>query len=411
MNHSIPIRARQLACGLALAVVSTLSQAAPEVSRHVVLFERSLPGMEIADTLAGFPEARVERVWDTAINGALVTGLSASDAKVLARLPGVRSVAPDTVTILDRLPPQTLAKAVQLDPPHGLDRIDQRGPTLDQRYHYPDLSATRHVATVYVLDSGLLASHADFRVAPDARTTRAEFVFNAFANDPGIDDTGHGTHVAGIIAGNRYGVAKYAHVKGLRVCRQGLCPESALLSGLDWVARNHLAPAVVNLSIDLKFKSQAVADAINALHARGIFVVSAAGNSAVNTCADTQGVPYPANAATGNHVVAATESDRLWSRFGTGSGYGPCIFMSAPGVAIPSTAANGGSEARTGTSQATPHVAGVAALILQVAPKLSPDEVAQEILRRATGPLPNFWDGSLDVGHTTPNRLLYSLPN
>jgi serine protease len=411
MTHPIPNRAGALICGLALAVVSTLSYAASDSLGHVVLFERSRSSVEIADTLAGFPEARVERVWSTAINGALVTGLSPADAKSLARMPGVRSVARDSTTLLERLPPQALAKEAQIDPPHGLDRIDQRGPALDQRYHYPDLSNTRHATTVYVLDSGLLASHSDFRLSPLGRRSRAEFVFNAFANDPGIDDSGHGTHVAGIIAGNRYGVAKHANVKGLRVCRQNLCPESALLSGLDWVAQNHLAPAVVNMSIDLKFKSQAVADAINALYARGIFVVSAAGNSAMNACTDTQGLPYPANVATGNHVVAATESDRLWSRFGTGSGYGPCIFMSAPGVAIPSTAANGGSEARTGTSQATPHVAGVAALILQASPKLSADEVAQEIVRRATGPLPNFWDGSLDAGHTTPNRLLYSLPN
>lgn len=396
---------------LVTAITTQLCHAAPAVQGHIVVFERDVSRARVVDAFAQFPAARVERAWDQAINGVLVTGLSTSDIDTVRGLHGVRTIAPDTAAQLENLPAPSPSKSVQVNPPLGLDRIDQRGPVLDAQYHYPDLSSTKYRATVYVLDSGLFAAHEDFSGPPSARDPRAQLVYSAFPGDPSVDDTGHGTHVAGIIAGTRYGVAKQSLVKGLRVCKQTRCQESDLLSGLDWVASHYRAPAVVNMSIDLKYRSAAVADAIQTLHGLGIFVVSAAGNSPVNACTDPNGVAYPANVAPGNHVIAASDRDRLWASFGVGTGYGPCIFISAPGVGIRSAAPDGGSAGYSGTSQATPHVAGVAALIMQAAPNLTPDQVAAEILRRATQPLPNFWNGSQDFGHTTPNRLLYALPN
>jgi len=274
----------------------------------------------------------------------------------------------------------------QTNPPWGLDRIDQRESVLDRAYEY-DLTGAG--VNVYVMDTGVRITHQEFE-------GRAHHAYSAFHDNYGADDChGHGTHVAGIIAGKTYGVAKAAQIYSVRVLGcDGSATTSEVLAGLDWLMANHIKPAVVNMSMGGPSSfvlDDAVADAIKA----GIVVVVASGNESKDACNSS-----PAGLAQALVVGASTSSDSMASF----SNFGSCLDLFAPGTEIRSAwnSSNTSVETADGTSMASPFVAGVVALYLENNPQASPDAIINNLLEDAT---PNRLS---NLGVHSPNLLLYS---
>ena len=273
--------------------------------------------------------------------------------------------------------------------PWGLDRIDQRGAALDGTYGYDTGGAG---VTAYIIDTGIRSTHVDFG-------GRVRSGFNAVSGLTGTEDChGHGTHVAGTVAGTTYGVAKAADLVAVRVLDcAGRGWMSDVVVGLNWVMTDHAAgvPAVVNMSIGGSY-SQSVNTAVSAAVADGITVVVAAGNNSEDACDYS-----PASAGSAITVQASTSTDAR----GSYSNYGTCTDLYAPGSSITSASfsSDTASSVMTGTSMASPHVAGVAARLLGVTPAMSPAQVSAAIDAAST-PM-SFGKGSGD-----PNKLLYVDP-
>jgi len=248
----------------------------------------------------------------------------------------------------------------------GLDRVDQRSSTLDGAYSY---NATGKGVTVYVVDTGIRYTHNDFG-------GRASLGFDAFGAD-GSDCFGHGTHVAGTIGGTVYGVAKEANLVSVRVLNcSGGGTSATVLAGLDWVLANARRPAVVNMSLG-GGGDAVVDDAVRVLTEAGIAVAVAAGNRNQNACFYS-----PARAPEAMTVGATDDTDARASF----SNYGECVDWYAPGTYI--TSAMNDSDTATavlnGTSMASPHTAGAAALYLERNPGASAPEVAAVLADWAT---------------------------
>ena len=306
------------------------------------------------------------------INGFVAANV---DRAALSRLEAdarVRYVEPDWVVKLS---------GQQSRPSWGLDRIDQRNLPLNRRYSY---RATGRGVTAYVIDSGIRGG--------------SEFGSRLVGGVTAIDDGrgytdcyGHGTHVAGTLGGATYGVAKNVKLMAVRVfgCN-GESSNSAVIGGIDWVNFNHVTPAVANLSLESP-PSRAIDEAVAALVADKVTVVVAAGNEGSDAC-DVS----PARAPEVLTVGATDRRDDLWD----GSNRGRCVDVFAPGKDVTSAGLRG-SLTMTGTSMASPHAAGVAALILEKNRSASPARVMQLLEARATG-------GKLHNTAGAPNKLLYS---
>ncbi|CAN5248178.1 hypothetical protein BH20GEM2_BH20GEM2_16650 [soil metagenome] len=264
----------------------------------------------------------------------------------------------------------------------GIDRIDQRNRPLSESYQY---RYTGSGVNAYVIDSGLQANHPDFG-------GRARNVYDAWGGS-GNDCRGHGTHVAGTLGGNKYGVAKQIRLYGVRVLNcDGSGWLSGILSGIDWVRKNRRNPAVANLSLGTSY-SPALNDAVNRLAASGVFVAVAAGNSGRDACNYS-----PASAKQAFTTAASDKYDyaQSWSNRGS------CVSGFAPGRSIRSDFLNGGSATYSGTSMASPHVAGIAALYKQKYGNASSSTIKTWIRNKATrGAL----RGSL---YGSPDRLVYN---
>lgn len=252
----------------------------------------------------------------------------------------------------------------------GLDRIDQRDLPLDGDYTNP---LTGVGVDVFIVDTGLNSTHVEFsgRVLGGRN----------FVDDGGTgnwgDCQGHGTHVAGTATGSSYGVAPSTGVVAVRVLGcNGSGPNSATIAGLDWILEVFTGPTVVNMSLGGP-KDQAVDDAVDALIDAGIVVVAAAGNDNRGQCDDSpSGVP---------RVITVASSDRTDRKAGN-SNFGSCVDLYAPGVQIRSAShrSNTGTRTISGTSMASPHVAGIAATYLEVNPSASVAEVSDAIVSVAT---------------------------
>jgi subtilisin family serine protease len=234
------------------------------------------------------------------------------------------------------------ADASQSGATWGLDRIDQRALPLNGYYNY---TTTASGVYAYIIDTGLQTSHAQFG-------GRASNVYDAFGGS-GADCQGHGTHVGGTVGGSTYGVAKGVQLRGLRVLDcSGSGSNSGVIAGMDWVRVNRINPAVANMSLGGGYSST-VNTAANNLANSGVFLAVAAGNNTADACNYS-----PASAASATTVGSTTSSDAR-SSF---SNYGSCVDIYAPGSNITSAALNGTSTTMSGTSMASPHVAGVGAL-------------------------------------------------
>ena len=278
------------------------------------------------------------------------------------------------------------ADAIQSDATWGLDRIDQRDLPLSSTYTYTNSGSG---VNVYIIDTGIRISHVEFG-------GRASVGYDAIGDGQnGNDCNGHGTHVAGTVGGAVYGVAKSVRLYAVRVLNcSGSGTNSGVIAGVDWVRQNAQKPAVANMSLGGGASSALDAAVNNAINA-GITFALAAGNSNRDACNYS-----PARVAAGITVGATTSTDARASY----SNYGNCLDLFAPGSSITSAWINNDSSTSTisGTSMATPHVAGVAALYLQSNPAASPATVRNAIVANATsGKVTN-------AGRRSPNLLLFS---
>src|SRR4051812_45024517 len=319
---------------------------------------------------------RVSHVFHSALQG-FSAELSDRAIAALRHNPRVALIEPDGVVT---------AQVDQATPPWGLDRIDQRALPLNKKYSYP--AAAGAGVTAYVVDTGIAANVAD--LAGRLRTG-ASFISDGNGT---TDCNGHGTHVAGTIAGTTYGVAKQVTVVPVRVLDcSGNGSWSGVIAGLDWVASDHQAgtPAVANMSLG-GGASSTVDAAVQRVISDGVTVAVAAGNSSTNACNTS-----PARVA-GALTVGATDSSDRRASF---SNYGACLDLFAPGVGITSDWLTG-TNTISGTSMATPHVTGAAAMLLSRNPGAAPSAVAASLVSNAT-------TGVVKVAGTrSPNRLLYS---
>ena len=278
--------------------------------------------------------------------------------------------------------------STQSGPTWGLDRVDQRNLPLSSSYTY---NATGSGVTAYIIDTGILASHTDFggRVAGG---------YTAISDGNGTTDcNGHGTHVSGTVGGSTYGIAKSVTLKPVRVLDcSGSGSDSGVIAGVDWVTGNKSGPAVANMSLGGGVSSSLDTAVQNSINAGVTYAVAAGNDSGADAC---NGSPSRVGPAL---TVGSSTSTDARSSF---SNIGSCLDLFAPGSSITSDWDTSTTATNTisGTSMATPHVTGVAALYLQGNPSASPATVAGAIVNGATsGVLSN-------VGTGSPNKLLYSL--
>jgi subtilisin family serine protease len=379
--RSVRIALAVIAGTIATWLPSQVSASNDEARKdYIIVFSnRGNPAAERA-AIAGLG-GRVFFTYQNVFNGVAVS-LPEAALNGLKNRPGIELIEEDgTVT----------TQGTQNGATWGLDRIDQRNTPLSGTY-------TDNVSGVgvdaYIIDTGILSTHSEFSGRVAAGSTYV-------SDGRGTEDcNGHGTHVAGTVGGTVYGVAKSVTLIPVRVLDcNGSGSWSGVVAGMDWVVSNHQAgkPAVANMSLG-GGSSSAVDSAVQRMIDDGVVVAVAAGNSNRDACNFS-----PARAA-GALTVGATTSTDARANY---SNFGKCLDIFAPGSSITSAWNSSGSATNTisGTSMASPHVAGVAALVLQETPTASVGAVISTIIGRATRNVVT------SAGRSSPNLLLYSLSN
>jgi subtilisin family serine protease len=392
-----------LACAAAATLIVSLSPAASAAPALGTILSAAAPGAlpgqyvvvlkdstrvksrgvsEVAQQLTDRHDGALGFTYQKALRGFSMR-MSEGEARELAADPAVAFVEQDReVRISD----------TQNNPPSwGLDRIDQRNLPLNNTYNF-DTDGTG--VRVYVIDTGVRISHSTFG-------GQAVDGFDAVSNDNVAQDgNGHGTHVAGTIAGTEFGVAKDAQIVAVRVLNNsGSGTISGVVAGVDWVTANAVKPAVANMSLG-GGASSALDDAVDRSIRSGVTYAIAAGNGdllgrPLNAC--TQSPARTPDAIT----VGATQQNDAKASF---SNTGTCLDIFAPGVSITSAWRTSDTATNTisGTSMATPHVAGAAALFLENNPSATPQQVSEALVNNATT------DVVGNAGTGSPNRLLFT---
>ncbi|MFI1395226.1 S8 family peptidase [Streptomyces sp. NPDC020681] len=380
-----------LTIGATSALTATAAEPAPEgviqnagapgviKGSYIVTLRESAAdaGSKKGKALAATYGAKIKKTFNAALNGYSVQ-LTEAQAKKFAADPAVVSVSQNRVF---------KATATQPNPPSwGIDRIDQRALPLNQSYTYPDTAGEG--VTAYIIDTGVRITHSDFG-------GRASYGYDAIDNDNTAQDgNGHGTHVAGTVAGTAHGVAKKAKIVGVRVLdNSGSGTTEQVVAGIDWVTQNAVKPAVANMSLGGGVDTVLDAAVRNSI-ASGVTYAVAAGNDGANASNYS-----PARVAEAITVGSTTSTDGR-SSF---SNYGSILDIFAPGSSIKSSWNTSDTATNTisGTSMATPHVAGAAALYLAGNKTATPAQVSTALTTAAT-------TGAVGTpGSGSPNRLLY----
>ena len=294
---------------------------------------------------------------------------------------------------------ETMAVATENSIPYHIDRVDQREFPLDNQY---SPIGDGEGVDIYVLDSGIFYEHKEFG-------NRAKFggydpmdEYNG-ENLKGRDCRGHGTHVASNAAGETFGTAKKANIYSIRVLGcSNTAPWSVILKGVDYAKKIIPArgrPAVVSMSIG-GYYTQSVNDAVQNLYKSGIPVVVSAGNDASDAC-----IKSPASAPDVITVAGSADGDELYPY----TNYGSCVDIFAPGYIVKGAYLKCRNCYRfiSGTSMSTPMVSGAVAIMLEKQPKLTPDEILDQLIAVATNDTLNFDIIPPDYIDSTPNQLLY----
>ncbi|MEV7618352.1 S8 family serine peptidase [Streptomyces sp. NPDC089799] len=343
----------------------------------VVILDASANKEDLAKKYGG----TLERSYGSSVNGFSASGLTEKEARRLAADPAVGTVVQNKRF--------TINETQENPPSWGLDRIDQTETAGDRKYTYPDGGGEG--VTAYVIDTGVRISHQDFG-------GRAAHGFDAVDNDDSADDgNGHGTHVAGTIAGTAHGVAKKARVVAVRVLDDnGSGTTEQVVAGIDWVTQHHSGPSVANMSLGGGV-DEALDAAVKRAIASGVTFAVAAGNESRDA-----GQGSPARVPEAVTVASSTEGDEQ-SDF---SNFGSVVDLYAPGSEITSAwnDSDTGTKTISGTSMATPHVAGAAAVYLGGHPSATPAETAAALTGAAT-------DGAVkNPSPGTANKLLKVAP-
>jgi subtilisin family serine protease len=375
---------------LAALGLSTGAQAAPPEADVL-----AVPGAEVvkdsyivvlksgrvARTVAAEYQATPLRTYTRVFSGFSAT-MTARKARQIAADPDVAFVQPDVI--------HRIADTQSNPPSYGLDRIDQRNRPVNAAYTY---NTTASNVRAYLIDTGLRTSHQDFG-------GRASSGFDAVDGGTADDCNGHGTHVAGTVGGTVHGVAKGVQLVGVRVLDcEGSGTTAQVVAGIEWVTANAVKPAVANMS--LGGGADTVLDnAVSASITSGVSYSIAAGNGFLGLFALDACTQSPARVPAAITVSATNGSDAKpsWANRGT------CVDVFAPGISIPSTWNTSDTATNTisGTSMATPHVAGAAALYLAGHPGDTPAQVQAAIVGNATTGVVT------SPGSGSPNRLLYT---
>ncbi|HEX2190122.1 MAG TPA: S8 family peptidase [Longimicrobiaceae bacterium] len=370
------------------AVEGPAASSAPVAGDYVVVLKEGANPRSVAAVLGIDPRF----VYTAALNGFAGT-LSAGQLTALRNNPAVDYVEPDA--------PARLFTTQSSPYSWGLDRVDQRSLPLSNAFTY---TATGAGVNVYIIDTGIRLSHLDFGGRAQYVPNGANGDFRGDGQGNGGDCHGHGTHVAGTAAGTYSGVAKAATIWAARVLDcAGAGNVSMAIAAVDWITANGLRPAVVNMSLGYG-NVQSMRDAVERSVAAGVVYAVAAGNGnfvgrPLDACTEA-----PAGAPNALTVGSTTSSDAE-SSF---SNYGTCVDILAPGSTIMSSDFAGDDMlvTKSGTSMASPHVAGVAAQYLSLNPTATPAQVMSAVKSGATPNAISLHRSSQRYG--TPNLMLFT---